>query len=114
MKDELINILMKYQINYYQNEKELQSVVSDILLKEKINFKREFTLSESNIIDFLLTDGTGIEIKIKGSGMSILRQLKRYSNEDKIERILLITTKRIFLPDKLSGKSCKLYYINSL
>lgn len=67
-------------------------------------FVREYNLGSAGIIDFLVTGGVGIEVKIKGSPMAIHRQLKRYALHAEVNEIILITGKTMTLPATIEGK----------
>lgn len=76
-------------------EKVTQQQIKDRFDKYKIPYTRECFLSEGNVIDFLLTNGLGIEIKIKGDKKKIYDQLYRYSSHKEVTAVLLITNKHI-------------------
>lgn len=94
------------------DEKLLQNDIAKALEKNNLSFKREVKLDEKNTVDFMI-DNLAIEIKIasKVSAMSIYRQIERYAKNEKVEAILLMTSKTIRLPEKIFGKEI---YILSL
>jgi hypothetical protein len=87
------------------NEKILQNEISTIFTNNNIPFEKEFRLDDKNIVDFMI-NGLAIEIKInsKVSRMNIYRQLERYALNDKVETILLISSKTMTLPESINNK----------
>jgi hypothetical protein len=76
---------------------------------------REVRLSPQDRIDFIVTlpcsDGKqyriGIEVKIQGAATGILRQLYRYARSDRVDALILASTRRTLLsgvPRSLYGK----------
>jgi hypothetical protein len=88
------------------DEKQLQAQIMSILGAAPgfPFFVREYTLTGAGIIDFLITGGVGIEVKIKGSPMAIHRQLKRYAKHSEVNEIILVTSKTMTLPEYIEGK----------
>lgn len=91
------------------NEKVLQQQIFTILSIDFPELIREYKLDKESIIDFYL-NGIGIEVKIKGSPKSIYRQLERYSNSEKINVLVLLTSKTLGLPQQINNKP--IYYYN--
>jgi len=91
-------------------EKEVQSELEGLLIKNSISNQREFKLSDKDIPDFMLDDGTIIEVKIKGPKRSIYRQIERYAKDDKVKTIVLITNRSLGFPSEINSKPC--YVIN--
>lgn len=108
MLTEVINVLKKKRFSL-SKEKPLQSEIEDALRKAGISFKREYWLSDSDKIDFLIGD-IGIEIKIKGNKKSIYKQIERYAESDEVSIIVLVTNKAIGLPAEINKKS--VYVVN--
>ena len=90
-----------------ENEKDTQQRFADLLTEHTIPFEREALIAGGKRIDFLLADGTGIEIKLAGSAKSIYRQLEGYSAEPRIERLVLLTAKAMALPPLIGGKRAR-------
>ena len=111
---EIAKLISKYAFTY-QNEKDLQDGIENVLILGKIKYIREFKMTARERIDFYLPDTkTGIEIKTKGAETQIIRQLLRYSQLDLINELILITTKSAYPPGTLNKKPCNSIYINSL
>lgn len=110
----LRNLIKSYDYNI-NNEKDFQDGIEMVLCDANIAYHREYFLSREDKPDFFLKpSGTAMEIKIKGSQMQILRQLKRYANHEQVKEIILITTKKINMPETLSGKPCHQVWITVL
>jgi hypothetical protein len=79
---------------------------------ERAQFSREVKLSAAERIDFLMADGLGIEVKVKGSLSDVTRQLHRYAQITEIKSLLLVTTKARHLeaPRSLNGKTIDIYF----
>lgn len=102
---DLVSLLKKHRFNY-SNEKDLQEGIASLLIQNGIWFTRETPLGEAGIIDFMLLEGIGIEVKIKGSPVEVARQLLRYAGHREITQLILVTgrTRLGKLPPKLFGK----------
>jgi len=102
--EHIIDILQSYTFTV-NDEKYLQSEISEVFRMEGIIFEKEVMLS-TGIIDFVV-DGIGIEIKIKQQPMSIYRQLERYLEDDRVKEILLASVKTVTLPETINGKRAR-------
>lgn len=91
------------------DEKKLQAEIEEVFESAGIIHKREFRLDAGSIIDFMV-DTTGIEIKIKGSKLSIFRQIERYAQFNQIERLILVTNVPMGMPELVKGKP--VYIVN--
>lgn len=87
-----------------QNEKKLQDQIQICLEESKIPYKREFILSPKDRIDFLATPALGIEVKINKAANSLILQAGRYLQHKKIQEIILVTIRPIYLPEEILGK----------
>ena len=109
---ELKEILSKY--NYrFANEKELQRGVATALTIAQIPFSRELRLSPGDIPDFLLADGTVIEVKCKGKTTDTWAQLDRYAMHRDVTNVVLLTTmvQHMGGPVELHGKPISYIHI---
>lgn len=102
------------------SEKELQDGITVVLRETAVawklegGFHREYRLDASNRVDFLVGD-IGIEVKVKGSNASVVRQLHRYATFPAIKGLLLVTTlPRHRVPDVLLGKPVKVLRLGGL
>lgn len=87
-------------------ESQLQVAVAIALGESRILFQREVDLGEAGRIDFLLDNGIGLELKVRGSAGNIAAQLSRYASSPQIRELVLVTTRHIHcqLPDSIGGK----------
>lgn len=104
----LYEILSRYQFPL-STEEALQKQIDGVLKHHGFTFEREYRLDAKNRIDFFC-GGVGIEVKTKGSALSIYRQCERYCKFDEIDVFLLITNKAMGFPQEIGGKPC--YVIN--
>lgn len=75
-----------------QNEDDLQVAIATVLRDAQQEFEREVTLQPGDRIDFLV--GTiGIEVKVAGRSSQVLRQLQRYARSDRVQSLVLVTTR---------------------
>jgi hypothetical protein len=117
---ELAKALVDYRF-FFNNEKELQAGVFQVLTKLEQPFVPEYALNPQDRVDFYLPEhGIGIEIKTNdsrgGAGLSaVTRQLWRYAKSDEIKALVLITTrsKHRELPTEILGKPLLVVYLNS-
>ncbi len=107
--------IRKYKYNF-SNEKELQAGINLALSGCDENFVRESPLGEAGIIDFFFLGGIGVEVKIKGSKMSVMRQLARYAKRPEIAALILVTTRNQLraMPPELNEKEITVVYIGGL
>ena len=91
------------------NEKSVQSAIENVFKNSGIAYKREVTLNEDSIIDFMIGD-VGIEVKIKGQKRAIYKQCLRYSEFEAIKSIILVTSVNTGMPKQLNNKD--VYILN--
>lgn len=102
----LIGLLGRYRYRVV-SETELGVAIARILTSEGIAFEKERRLTPKLRIDFLLADGTGIELKTKGPTSSAWRQIHQYAMQEPVHRMLLVSTLKrhtIDIPDSFAGK----------
>lgn len=101
-----------------EDEKATQLAIGSALAAAGLNAEREVPVT-GGIIDFVVTLSepsppplrsmrfihVGVEVKIKGGGASIARQIRRYALEDSLDAIVLATSKPVALPAEISGKT---------
>ena len=77
----------------YLDEHYLQAGLAAALNAAAIAYQREVVLGPRDRIDFLA--GTvGIEVKVAGSPARVAAQLLRYAHSDRVDALVLITTRR--------------------
>lgn len=74
------------------SEHELHEGIASSLAAAGIAFEREVRLDARSRVDFLTGDGIGIEVKVAGSVHSVVRQLARYAEHDRVRALVLATT----------------------
>jgi hypothetical protein len=97
-------------------EAELGAVVRRVLDEAGIPYVAEAELGRRSRIDFLV-DRTGLELKIDGGASALLRQLDRYAASDKLDALVVITTRRMLargLPAELRGKPIACLLVGAL
>lgn len=86
------------------SEKRAQADVEQILTQAGIAFDREFPLTDSDIIDFMVED-VGIELKLKGARKKeVYRQLCRYARQPRVGSLILASNLSMGLPAQIEGK----------
>lgn len=89
----------------YCDEKQLHEGLAGALSAAGYTVEREVPLTAADRID-LLVGRVGIEVKLAGATPSVLRQLQRYARSDRLDSLLLVTTRtrHAQLPDHVGGK----------
>lgn len=110
--DEVCQILRATRFRW-TTERELQDGIEARLVQAHIAFAREHILSDTDRIDFLLTDGTGIEVKTRGGLNPLLAQLGRYSESPAISSLVVVTARIQLsrLPASIGGKQIRVVSI---
>lgn len=99
----LIGLIRSARIDL-STEKRAQADVEMILTRAGIAFDREFPLTESDIIDFMVED-VGIELKLKGARKKeVYRQLCRYAQHPRVGSLILASNLSMGLPAQIEGK----------
>jgi hypothetical protein len=89
----------------YCDERQLHEALAGALAKHGITAAREVPLNAHDRID-LLVGRIGVEVKIAGVTTRVLGQLQRYAHSDKIDALVLVTTRarHLRLPPTVGGK----------
>jgi hypothetical protein len=108
---DVAGVLRSYRFSF-TDESELHLGIGKALAEAGINFEPEYGLGDAGRIDFFI-DGLGVEVKIKESRNSVMRQLMRYAKHDKITSLILVTTRNQLraMPIALNGKEITVVYI---
>lgn len=90
---------------WYRTETDLQVQVHALAVELGLNPEREVRLTPRDRID-LLIGRLGVEIKVAGAPHTVMRQLLRYAESDRVDLILLVTTRlaHLALPQLVGGK----------
>lgn len=106
----LINILEQIKVGFLPQETQIHSIIAESLVNNGIEFQHEYRLSSDSRIDFL-SGNIGIEVKKSTvKDKNLLKQLKKYSESDKISKIILVTTKSVNIPSFINNK--QIYIVN--
>jgi hypothetical protein len=81
-----------------EDEKETQAAIFEVLHARFGGAVERERRIVGGIIDFFVSDGTGIEAKIKGQRAAIVRQVGKYLKEEALTGLVLVTAKPVFLP----------------
>ncbi|WP_347990044.1 hypothetical protein [Methylomonas sp. AM2-LC] len=88
--NQIETILLNYKFRF-SCENELQTGIENVLQISNIEYVREKSISKRDRPDFII-DGIAVEIKIKGSLSTAIRQVARYASHDDIRAVLVIGT----------------------
>lgn len=90
----------------YSSEAELQEGLRRVLAAAEIPFERELRLSPKDRLDFFVRESVAIETKISRSLSSLTRQVNRYTRDDRVQAVLVVSTRLRLqnLPEQLNGK----------
>jgi hypothetical protein len=90
----------------FNDEKQLQVGISELLTKGDFVYRREAPLGEAGVVDFLLEGGLAIEVKVDGTWTGVVRQLHRYALRPEVRELLLVTScnRHADMPETLAGK----------
>lgn len=102
MIDATIKVLWGYKFNLH-SEDALKTQMAEVLKLAGLSYVREYELDKKNRIDFF-GSGVGIEVKIKGTAQSTLKQCEGYAAFDEVKSLILVTSKTIGFPAELNGK----------
>lgn len=74
-------------------ERELQDALEVLLRENFSSVTREAQLGPKDIVDFLVDDAVAVEVKVDQSPMAVTRQLQRYAAHEKVQSLVLVTTR---------------------
>lgn len=101
----------------FEDEKQTQAAIAAALAAAGLHAEREVPVA-GGVIDFVVTFyepsppplrsmcflHVGIEVKIKGGAAAIRRQLAGYAADDRLDAIVLATSRAMSLPAEIGGK----------
>ena len=88
---EITDLIVKTRFRF-SDERQLQDRIEDLFKTNAIPYEREFIMSPANRIDFLC-GRIGVEVKVQSRAASVERQLQRYSTDERIDGLILVTTR---------------------
>lgn len=80
-----------------------------------ISFQSEVKLQTGRVD--LRVEATAIELKVKGTAASVLKQLQRYTQDTTVEGIILVTSSRklaVTMPTRIGKKPLMVIYLMRL
>lgn len=92
MTIETLTELLQSHVLRYGTERQLQDDVERVLTAHGIDYRREYPLG-NDAIDFFV-QGVGIECKTQGGPSAVLEQLVRYAEQDDVQALILLTSRR--------------------
>lgn len=104
----LIQLIRSARVDL-SSEKRAQADVAAVLAANGIDFVREFRLSESDVVDFMVK-GIAVELKLKRSvgKQEVYRQLRRYARHPEVMIVVLASNLSMGLPEQIEGKDAYL------
>lgn len=99
---------------HFTSETELQDGIETALREANFTPQPEVVLTVGERIDFLV-ENVGIEVKVKGSKSTLLRQMLRYAMCPEIHGLIIATTlaRHRGVPPTLNGKPITLVYLGA-
>jgi hypothetical protein len=90
---------------HYRDEDQLQQGLAAAFATTGLPVEREVRITPKDRLDFLV-GRTAVEVKVAGQPESVLRQLQRYAASDRVDDLILITTRarHCSLPAVVGGK----------
>lgn len=111
---DLVDVLRQYRMAQ-TTEARLQACLAEVFTKEGVSFTREERLGPGSRPDFWVEPGVCVEVKIKGSITSALRQVFRYAEHERVGALILVTAKARHalsnLPEEVAGKPLQVVYV---
>lgn len=96
-------------------EYDIYALIAAELEKAGLPYQREVTIAPRARVDFLLENGTAIEVKKgKPQPRQWQSQLIRYAQSERVSALLLVAERSCTLPDRLCGKPCRALSLTSL
>lgn len=100
----------------FHDEDSLQRGLERALRSACLPVESEVRLTDRDRIDFLVGT-TGVEVKTKGQAPAVAKQLQRYAASDRIDEIVLVTTKsnhQSFMPTEIKGKPVRVVWLGAV
>jgi hypothetical protein len=106
--------IVERRLHFTGTELELQNELDWILVGLEIPMKREVCLTAKDRVDFLV-GRVAVELKVDSARNAVLRQLLRYAQSERVDEILLVTTRysHCNMPHEVSGKPIVVALIGS-
>lgn len=100
-------------LKFSADERQLADNFEQLLRADGVDYVREYALDAHDRLDFLIHESVGVEIKTAGSYNTVLRQLGRYAQHERVEVLLLVTTRSNHqkMPTALGGKPLIVHWV---
>lgn len=87
------------------SEKAMQADLEAALKDFPFKVEREVSLTDNDVVDFLLSDSIAVECKLYGANKkAVWRQLARYALSPRVSHIVLVSNVGMTLPAAIEGK----------
>jgi len=95
------------------DERALSQAVELVLQRGGVGYRREVSLGDAGVIDFLVEGHIGLELKAAGSPAAVIRQLHRYAGAAELDALVLLTTRASHrrLPATVQGKPLSVVHL---
>lgn len=105
--DLVAKALKELRVHVVKDEYLIHNEIKKILVKNNIGFNHEVNIGKYKRIDFLTTNGIGIEVKKgKPNYKQVYNQLNKYAQSDEIKALFLVIERYMDLPESVAGKPC--------
>lgn len=113
LSNQIISALKEIRVNVVKEEYILQEMIAKEFDNAYISYKKEYKLGPRKRIDFFLEPGIGIEVKKgKPNKRTTIKQLKRYTEVEKIKMLILVVERNLSIPEKINGVKCLSFGVN--
>ncbi|MNW55033.1 hypothetical protein D3C74_326700 [compost metagenome] len=103
--EQVVTAIKRIRCHVITDEYKLHELIEQQLTAEGISFQHEVPLAPRNRIDFLTSDGIGIEAKKgKPNERRVYEQLERYAGIDDVKGLILVIERYMDLPETINGK----------
>jgi hypothetical protein len=107
--DQVLQALRAYRYPV-STERDLQHAVERVLQQHFVRYEREFVFDRDSRPDFYLPDfRAALELKVDGSTMEVTRQLYRYAGDERVDELVLMTSRYTHarVPHEMRGKTVR-------
>lgn len=112
--DAITTALRRHRFRF-TSEAELQAGIALALESEELPVAREVELFPGSRIDFLV-GRVGVEVKVDGSLGAVTRQLHRYAESDRVDALVLVSSRNRHArqPGSMSGKPLRVVILGGM
>ena len=110
----ILTALAVLRTHAFSEEYDIHRQIEQALRQADIDYIHECAIAPRCRIDFLV-GRIGLEVKKqRPQKQTLLRQLKRYAASDALDAIIVICPQSISLPEKILGKSVRMFPLQPL